>query len=90
MSFVVTWGPRPPEALDIAGAVADKPGRSAIESGLDEVQRLLRTDPLHHGESRTDDFDRVVAVLPLTAFHRVDVRLRAVRVYYARVHRSGV
>jgi hypothetical protein len=89
MSFAVTWGHRPSETLDIAWTIANALERSTIESGLDEVQRLLRTDPLRHGESRTDDFDRVVVVLPLTAFYRVDVRLRIVRVYYARVLRSG-
>jgi hypothetical protein len=87
MSFVVAWTQRPTEVIDRSWREGGEAERALIEGALVELQRKLRTDPLRHGESRRDDFDRVLFATPLSVFYKIDIRLQLVRFYAARTYR---
>ena len=77
MNYTVVWKPSAEEELTrIWMEAAD---RSAVTSAAGEMDRLLKTDPCHQGESRGGAM-RVAFVPPLGVFFHVEEEDRLVSV----------
>lgn len=78
MNYTVIWLPR--ALAELADAWSGAIDRNAVSAASERIDRLLESDPLAVGESRSGA-NRIVFEPPLAAIFRVD---RAARMVFVR------
>ncbi len=86
MNYTVVW--RPAAERRLAQSWADADDRPAITKAADAIDSLLRSRPLHVGESRVQNI-RILTVAPVSVYYDVheDDRMVAVWAVWQRVRR---
>lgn len=86
MIYTVTWKPAAEEEL--ARLWVASTDRQALASAADQIDRELREDPAHKGESRSGDA-RILILPPLQVTYRVLEEDRQVLVGAVKLLRQG-
>ena len=81
MKYEIIWQPRAEDEL--TRLWLDSPQRETVRLAADEIDMLLKMNPLDAGESRSDN-RRILFVAPLGVVYRVfevDRRVKVLRVW---------
>jgi plasmid stabilization system protein ParE len=78
MSFTVIW--RPTAQQRLARLWIDSSDRQAVTAAANDIDRFLKHDPLHHGESRFGS-TRLLIHRPLAVYYDVSEDDRIVTVW---------